>query len=198
MYSIGAFATLIGKSVQTLRLWEKDGILIPAYRSSGGHRMYSEKQLAQVFQHQKPKDRINIGYARVSAKHQKDDLARQEQLLETYLAKQGKPYEVIADIGSGINYTKTGLRQLFLKITSNQVETVFILHKDRLVRFGYELIDEFCRLHQTAITIINHSEEKTSEEELVEDIMNIIHVFSCRLNGRRSHLNKKLIEKLQS
>ena len=172
MYSIGAFAKRIGKSVQTLRLWEKTGILRPAYRSKGGHRMYSEEQLTQVFQRQKPQERINLGYARVNAKHQKDDLERQEHLLEAYLAKQGKPYEMITDIGSGINYTKTGLKQLLLKITSNQVETVFILHKDRLVRFGYELIEEFCRLHQTAIVIINHSEEKTSEEELVEDIMN--------------------------
>lgn len=197
MYSIGQFAEKIGKSIETLRMWEKKGVLIPAYRTNGRHRMYSDVQLAEVMQREKPKDRINIGYARVSAKHQADDLERQTHLIETYLAAQGTPFEAITDIGSGINYKKKGLKKLLLKVSANQVDKVIILHKDRLVRFGFELIEEVCRLHNTAIEIINQSEEKTSEEELVEDIMNIIHVFSCRMNGKRSHLNKKIIEKLQ-
>jgi len=76
-------------------------------------------------------------------------------------------------------------------------DTVFVLHKDRLLRFGYELIEEFARLHNTKIVVINKDDEKTDEEELVEDILNIIHVFSCRLNGKRSHINKKIIKELE-
>ena len=196
MYSVGEFSKKIGKSVQTLRDWEKKGILIPAYKTKGKHRMYSEDQLNEILQKQKPKERINIGYARVSAKHQKEDLERQIALLELYLAKQGKPFKIISDTGSGINYNKAGLNELIKLIGTNHAGTIYILHKDRLVRFGYELIEEFCKIHNSTLEIINKDEEKTQEEELVEDILNIIHVFSCKINGRRSHINKKIIERL--
>ena len=197
MYSIGEFGKKIGKSIETLRLWDKQGKLKPAYKSKGGHRMYSDEQLNEILQQQKPKERINVGYVRVSAKHQEDDLKRQKDVVEIYLAKQGKPFLIIEDIGSGINYSKKGLKELLKFIATNQVETLYILYKDRLLRFGYELIEEFCKLHNTNIEIINQGDEKTAEEELVDDILNIIHVFSCRLNGRRSHINKKVMEKLR-
>ncbi len=171
MYSIGQFAKKVGKTVETIRIWERKGILAPAYRSQGGHRMYSEEQLAQALQKDQPKNRINIGYVCVDSHHQKDDLLRQEQLIESYLALQGKPYQIITDIGSGINYKKQGLKQLLFTIISNQVETIYVLHKDRLLRFGFELLEEVCRLHNTKIEIINQSEEETSEKELVEEMM---------------------------
>ncbi|OQA14194.1 MAG: hypothetical protein BWY64_03337 [bacterium ADurb.Bin363] len=131
--------------------------------------MYSEDQLNEIFQRQKPSERINIGYGRVSAKHQKEDLERQIALLELYLAKQGKPFKIISDTGSGINYNKSGLKELIKLIGTNQIETIYILHKDRLIRFGYELIEEFCKIHNTRLEIINKDEEQTQEEELVED-----------------------------
>ena len=81
-------------------------------------------------------------------------------------------------------------------MSQNRVKTLYILHKDRLVRFGFELIEEVCKLHNTNIEIINQSEDKTDEQEMIEDIMNIIHVFSCRMNGKRSHINKKIVENL--
>jgi len=196
MYSIGKFSQLIGKSVYTLRVWEKNGKLIPSYRTKGNQRMYSEEQLHEVLQIEKPKNRINLGYVRVSAHHQKDDLARQTELMELFLAKQGSEFKIISDVGSGINYNKNGLKELLKMVSNNQVSKIFIIHKDRLIRFGFELIEEICKIHNTEIVIINSSEDKTDEQEMIEDIMNIIHVFSCRMNGRRSHINKKLIEKL--
>jgi len=195
MYTIGKFAKKIGKTQQTLRDWDKKKVLKPAYITAGKHRMYSEEQLYQVLQ-KTPAKRINIGYARVSAKHQKEDLKRQEELLEMYLTKQGKTFKVISDIGSGMNYNKNGLKALLKEITLNEVDTVYIVYKDRLLRFGYELVEEICRLHNTKLEIINQSEERSTEEELVEDILNIIHVFSCKINGKRSHINKKIIERL--
>jgi putative resolvase len=117
-------------------------------------------------------------------------------LLELFLAKQGRQFKIITDIGSGINYQKQGLKELIKIIALNQVDKVYILYRDRLVRFGFELIEEFAKLHNTTIEIINQSEEKTDEEEFVEDILNIIHVFSCKINGKRSHINKKIAEKL--
>jgi len=197
MYSIGEFAKRIGVTIQTLRDWDKSGKLKPEFRSKGGHRYYSNNQLNEILQKKEPKKRINVGYVRVSANHQKDDLKRQYELMELFLMKQGKEFKIIEDIGSGINYNKKGLKELLKLIATNQIDTIYILHKDRLVRFGYELIEEFAKLHNTKITIINKNEAKTDEEELVEDILNIIQVFSCRLNGRRSHINKKIIKELE-
>ena len=197
MYSIGKFAKLIGRSIETLRSWDKQGKLIPSYRSEGGHRMYSEEQLNEVLQIVKPKERFNLGYIRVSAKYQNSDLERQRDLMELFLMKQGKEFQIISDIGSGINYKKSGLKELLRLVSTNQIDTLYISYKDRLVRFGYELIEEVCRLHGVKIIIINKNNEQTDEEELVDDILNIIHVFSCRLNGKRSHINKKIMEKLK-
>jgi len=197
MYSIGEFAKKIGVTIHTLREWDKSGKLKPEYRSKGNHRYYSDNQLNELLQKRTPKNKINVGYVRVSSNHQKDDLERQYELMELFLAKQGKEFKIIKDIGSGINYNKKGLKELLKLIATNQCDTIFILHKDRLVRFGYELITEFAELHNTKIVIINKDDEKTDEEEFVEDILNIIHVFSCKLNGKRSHINKKIIKELE-
>jgi putative resolvase len=197
MYAIGEFSKKIGVTVQTLRDWDRKNKLKPSHISSGGHRYYSDEQLNEVLQIKKPKDRINIGYIRVSAKHQTDDLERQKEMMELYLAQQGRPFNIISDVGSGINYNKKGLKELLKLISTNQVHVLYLSFKDRLVRFGYELIEEFCKLHNVKIEIINQSEDKTDEQEMIEDIMNIIHVFSCRMNGKRSHINKKIMEKLK-
>ena len=197
MYSISKFAKKIGMTAQTLRDWDKKGILKPAFISDGKHRYYSEAQLVRLLQKREIKEKINIGYIRVSSKHQEDDLNRQCQILELFLAGKGMPFKIISDIGSGINYKKTGLKELLKLITINRIETICIMHKDRLVRFGFELIEYVCELHNVSIEIIN-DETKTDEQEMVEDIMNIIHVFSCRMNGRRSHINKKIMERLKN
>jgi predicted site-specific integrase-resolvase len=159
--------------------------------------MYSQEQLNEVLQVVKPKERFNLGYIRVSAKHQNSDLKRQYDLMELFLMKQGKEFQIISDIGSGINYKKRGLKELLRLVSTNQIDTLYISYKDRLVRFGYELIEEVCKLHNVKIVLINKSNEQTDEEELVNDILNMIHVFSCRIKGKRSHINKKIIEKLK-
>ena len=196
LYSIGQFAKLIGKTTQTLRDWDKKGVLTPEYITSGKHRMYSEKQLREVLQFSNGKKRFNVGYTRVSSKKQENDLTRQYNLMEIFLAKQGKEYQIIKDIGSEINYKRKGLLELLRLISLNQIDTIFILHKDRLFRFCFELIEEFAKLHNTKIIIINKQENQTDEDSLVKDILSIITVFSARLNGKKSHKNKKIIEEL--
>ncbi len=200
MYTIGKFAKKLGITVHTLRVWDKENRLKPEYISSGGHRYYSEEQLKELIPalDVKKEDRINIGYVRVSAKHQKDDLQRQYQVMELFLAQKGKTFKIISDIGSGINYKKKGLSELLTLISTNQVDTLYIVHKDRLVRFGYELIEKICEIHNVKIEIINQSEMKTDEQEMIDDVLNIIHVFSCRINGKRSHINRKIMEKLKN
>jgi predicted site-specific integrase-resolvase len=174
--------------------------LKPEYVSKGGHRYYSEEQLKELIPKLdvKKENRINIGYVRVSAKHQKDDLQRQYQVMELFLAQKGKSFKIISDIGSGINYKKKGLSELLTLISTNQVNRLYIVHKDRLVGFGYELIEKICEIHDVKIEVINQSEVKTDEQEMIDDILNIIHVFSCKINGKRSHINKKIMEKLKS
>ena len=115
--------------------------------------------------------------------------------METYLIAQGKPFEIISDIGSGINYNKKGLLQLIKLITQGKVEKVVILYKDRLVRFGFELIQYIAELYHCNIEIIDNT-ERSEQQELVEDLVQIITAFSCRLQGKRANKAKKMVKEL--
>ena len=194
-YSIHEFSKILGVSAQTLRNWDKNGKLHPHHTTASGYRYYSQEQLNEVL-HIKPKnDRITIGYCRVSSKKQKDDLERQVENVRTYLLAQGQPFEIICDIGSGINYKKKGLQELIKRISENKVEKVVILYKDRLLRFGFELVEYLALLHHCEIEVIDNT-EKTQQQELVEDLVQIITVFSCKLQGKRAHRAKKMIQEL--
>ena len=197
MYSIGEFGKQIGVTPQTLRNWDKRGELKPAHVSQGGTREYSEEQRNQflgIAGRKKPK-RITIGYCRVSSNKQKDDLERQIENVKTYMIARGYQFDIIQDIGSGINYNKKGLSQLIDKITNGEIDKVVILYKDRFIRFGYELIEKLCNKYGTEIEIIDNT-EKTEEQELVEDLIQIVTVFSCRLQGERANKAKKMIKEL--
>ena len=198
MYSIGKFAKKTGLSISTLRNWDRDNKLKPIYKADSGYRYYSEEQLSKILNRKIDKEKINIGYVRVSTRKQKDDLERQYELMELYLTQQGTKFKIISDIGSGINYNKNGLRELLKLITTNEINNLYLMNKDRLLRFGYELVKELCDIHNVKIEIINQSENKTDEEEMIDDILNIIHVFSCKMNDKRSHINKKIMEKLKN
>ena len=194
-YSIHELSKILGVSAQTLRNWDKNGKLHPHHTTASGYRYYSQEQLNEVL-HIKPKnERITIGYCRVSSKKQKDDLERQVENVRTYLLAQGQPFEIICDIGSGINYKKKGLQELIKRISENKVEKVVILYKDRLLRFGFELVEYLALLHHCEIEVIDNT-EKTQQQELVEDLVQIITVFSCKLQGKRAHRAKKMIQEL--
>ena len=115
--------------------------------------------------------------------------------MKTYLLVKGQPFEIISDIGSGINYKKKGLQELIRRISQNQVEKVVVLYKDRLLRFGFELIEYIISLYNCEIEIIDNT-EKSEQQELVEDLVQIITVFSCKLQGKRANIAKKLIREL--
>jgi putative resolvase len=195
-YSIGKFAKLIGKTEQTLRNWDKKGILKPAYIAPSGFRYYSQEQLNHFLgiKNIKPERKI-IGYCRVSSNKQKDDLERQVQYVKEYMIAKGYQFEIITDIGSGINYNKQGLNRLVDMVTNGEVEKIVVLYKDRLIRFGFELIENICNKYGTTIEIIDNT-EKTEEQELVEDLVQIITVFSCKLQGKRANKAKKMIKEL--
>ena len=196
-YSIGEFANRIGKTIQTLRNWDKKNILKPSHVTQGGTRYYSQEQLNH-FLGLKSEKQINkkiVGYCRVSSHKQKDDLERQIENVKTYMYAKGYQFEIITDIGSGINYNKKGLNQLIDMVTNSEVEKIVVLYKDRLIRFGYELIENLCNKFGTTIEIIDNT-EKTGEQELVEDLVQIVTVFSYRLQGKRANKAKKMIKEL--
>ena len=138
-----------------------------------------------------------MAYARVSSNDQKEDLKRQIIVLESYCAKNGWSFEIIQDLGSGLNYRKRGLIKLIKLICTNQVERLVITHKDRLLRFGAELLFTLCEIFGTEVIIINRTEDSTFEEDLAQDVLEIITVFSARLYGSRSHKNKKIVQQLK-
>ena len=196
-YGIGKFADLIGVTQQSLRNWDKTGRLKPHHVGKSGYRYYSQEQLYHYLglQNKQDKKRKIIGYCRVSSNKQKDDLKRQEENVKTYMYAKGYSFEIISDIGSGINYNKKGLNQLISMITSYEVDKIVILYKDRLLRFGYEIIETLCTKYDTAIEIIDNT-ERTEEQELVEDLVQIITVFSSKLQGKRANKAKKMIKEL--
>ena len=196
-YSIGQFAKAIGKTTKTLRNWDKNGKLKPVRVEDTGYRYYSQEQLNH-FLGLKLEKQINkkiIGYCRVSSHKQKDDLERQIENVKTYMYAKGYQFEIITDIGSGINYNKKGLNQIIDMVTNSEVEKIVVLYKDRLIRFGYELIENLCNKFGTIIEIIDNT-EKTEQKELVEDLVQIVTVFSCRLQGKRANKAKKMIKEL--
>ena len=186
-------AERLGVATSTLRRWEREGKIKPE-RTPGGHRRYSMSDLYPHLKRERQADKITIAYARVSSHDQKKDLERQRELLELYCASNGWKYEVIEDLGSGLNYQKKGLRKLLSRILAGEVGRLVLTHKDRLLRFGAELVFAICEEKQVEVVIINQGDEPSFEEELAKDVLEIITVFSARLYGARSHKNRRLIE----
>ena len=116
--------------------------------------------------------------------------------MKCYLIAKRKPFEIITDIGSGINYNKKGLNELINKVINYEVESVVVLYKDRLLRFGYELLDNIFEKYGTTIEIIDNT-PKTDNQELLEDLIQIITVFSCKLQGKRANKTKQMIQDLK-
>lgn len=192
LLSVTQAAELLGVSTKTIRRWETEG-RIKSTRTEGGHRRFTVNDLIG----NKQDDSLTVAYARVSSHDQKEDLERQKLVLEAYCAKQGWSFEVISDLGSGLNYRKKGLIKLIKLICSDQVERLVLTHKDRLLRFGSDLIFTLCEIFGTEVIIINRSDDSTFEENLAQDVLEIITVFSARLYGSRSHKNKQIVKQLK-
>lgn len=198
MLSIGKFAKSLGVSIQTLRNWDKEGKLKPTYVTENGYRYYSE-DLLNKFRNIKNVNKIkkkNILYARVSTKNQKDDLDRQVDNLKQYAYSKGYSFEIITDIGSGVNYKKEGLLKMINLVECGEVDRIIVLYKDRLIRFGYDLIEYICKLNDTKIEIVDNS-TISKEQELTEDLIQIITIFANRLYGARSKKTINLIKSVK-
>lgn len=198
LMSIGKFAKELGVTPEHVRTMHRTGEVIPARISEKGTRYYSEEQLRELKNSRTPRrEEKVVAYCRVSTKSQKDELEKQVENVKSYMYAKGYSFEVITDIGSGINYKNKGLQKLISLIDSNQVTKVVVLYKDRLVQFGFELIQLLCGLHDVKIEIIDNS-ERSNEEELTDDLIEIITVFANKLYGSRSKKTRTLIERVSN
>jgi predicted site-specific integrase-resolvase len=184
---------MLGVSAQTLRDWQAAGELIPDRVSVGGRRYHDADKLAGLSQ----SEAVTVAYARVSSHDQKDDLLRLKMLLEAFRTARRWRFEIISDLGSGMNYRKKGLGKLLEMILQRKLRRLVLTHQDRLFRFGAELVFALCEHQSVDVVIINKGEQPSFEQELAQDVLAIITVFSARLYGSRSHQAKKLIEQFQ-
>ncbi|BCU07430.1 IS607 family transposase [Allochromatium tepidum] len=194
LVKIGEAASLIGSTPATLRKWEKTGELLPARKTKGGTRYYAVADLLALGDTDAP----TVCYARASGHDRKADLDRQHEMLETYCAAKGWRTEVIRDLGSGMNYRKKGLQRLLEMILRRRMRRLVITHKDRLLRFGSELVFALCEIQGIEIVIIHKGDQPSFEEDLAQDVLEIITVFSARLYGSRSKKHRKLLHDLQA
>ena len=192
LMSIGKFSKEIGISINHLRLLHKTGELVPVKITKGGTRYYSDKQLNDYLGLNE-KDKKVILYARVSTKQQKDDLENQIKNLKEYAYSKGYNFEIISDIRSGINYKKEGLKKLLEKINSSEISKIVVLYKDRLISFGFELIEFLANINNIEIEIIDNT-TISKEEESTNDLIQIITVFANKLYGPHSKKIKQLID----
>lgn len=196
-YSISKFSELSGISRSTLRRYDKENTFKPAFTSKGGHRRYTETQLFEITQKKRENiNKINIGYVRVSSKKQVDELERQYDLMENYLVAKGESFQIIKSVGSGINYNNQSLNELLDLVIAGKVNKIVIMYKDRLVSFGFELLETLFKRYGVDIEIINH-QNNTMDEELVTDLIQIITVFSAELNGKRKDTLNKFKKELE-
>ena len=196
LVSIGEAAKAYGVTPLTLRRWHESGKLLPDFVTEGGRRRYDLSRLQPGAQGRTSQGdaRRTIAYARVSSHDQKPDLERQAQVLESYCAAQGWTYEIVSDLGSGMNYRKKGLKRLLDDIVEDKVGRLVITHKDRLLRFGAELVFAICEAKGVEVVILNQGEDTSFEEDLARDVLEIITVFSARLYGARSRKTAKLLD----
>lgn len=189
-YKPKEFAELLNVSVRTLQRWDNKGIL-KAFRSPTNRRYYIyEQYLEYKGLTNAPIKRKNIIYTRVSTSNQKDDLKNQVEFLRQYANAKGIIIdEVIEDYGSGLNYNRKKWNKLIDSCMTNEVDTIIITHKDRFIRFGYEWFERLLAKFNVSIVVVNN-ESLSPQEELVQDIISILHVFSCRIYGLRKYKKK--------
>ena len=197
LVTIQEAASFLGVSPQTMRRWEREGKGVPFQKTAGGQRRYDLTKLHSRDIPSSKHKQLTLAYARVSCHDQKEDLQRQEKMLQMYCASHGWSFEIISDLGSGMNYSKRGLKKLLNRILNNEICRLVLTHKDRLLRFGAELVFALCEAKGIEVILINKGNEPSFEEELAADVLEIITVFSARLYGSRSRKNKKLIENLE-
>jgi putative resolvase len=195
-YKPKEFAEMLNVTVKTLQNWDNAQKLI-AYRNPQGRRFYTHEQYAAYMGIQK-ENKVGkiVIYGRVSSAGQKEDLANQLSFLRDFANARGLIVdEVLTDIGSGLNYKRKKWNVLLDDCFEGNVTTILVAHEDRFVRFGYDWFASFLEKRGVEILVVKN-DSLSPQQELVEDLISIIHVFSCRIYGLRKY--KKKIEEDES
>ena len=182
-------AEYLGRAVKTLQRWDREDILVPSGRTPTNRRVYTREQL-DGFLGQRcevPRPTRVIVYCRVSSKAQKPDLKNQRQTLEGFCAARGLAgIEYIEEVGGGLNLLRPKFLELMSSVEHGEVLTLVVAHKDRLCRFGFEWFSLFCKQHGCDLVVLNN-ETLSPEQEMVQDLLAIVHCFSARLYGLRNY-----------
>jgi excisionase family DNA binding protein len=189
LYKISEACNILGVKESTLRKWGDSG-KIKCIKTPGGMRLFDLSSVNPALK--TDRKNINILYSRVSSAKQKDDLERQKLFLRNNLPDQysREKFDHVSDIGSGINFKRPGLLQVLGLVKEGKVSTLVVASRDRLARFGFELIEWLCSEFGTKILVLD-SEDTTPESELSKDLMAIVQVYCCRWNGKRRYSNTK-------
>ncbi len=184
-YRISEFAERIGKSTATVRRWEVEGKIKPK-RHPSGQRYFDESDVQAMLGHPPPK-RVTLVYCRVSSAAQKDDLALQCEAMEIYCRAAGITVdEWIKEIGGGMNFKRKQFLAILERILRGEVAKLIVAHKDRLMRFGFDLFQHLATEYGCSVEVVNQ-ESLSPPQEMVEDLISIVHTFSCRLYGMRKY-----------
>lgn len=181
-----------GINEQVLRKLFDQGV-IEGYKIPSGQRMFSIRSLEKFCGMSEggtcKQTKVSYVYTRVSSKKQLDDLERQADFLRNYDDRY-TDYIIIKDIGSGINFKRKGLQEILERCMQGCIGNVVVAHRDRLSRFGFDLIKIIIEKAGGTLTVINDSGNGSTEQELAEDLLSIVHIYSCRQMGKRRYSNK--------
>lgn len=197
--STGKAAALLGVSVKTLQRWEREGRLIPTARTDSNRRLYTEAQIRDFIGLRQSVCEPTrwVAYCRVSSAAQKPDLVNQRKVLEEFVVAKGLAnVEFVEEVGGGLNFKRKRFLELMEAIGRREVKTLILAHRDRLTRFGFEWFEHFARINGCELLVLNQ-ERLSPEQEMVQDLMTIVHCFSSRLYGLRNY-RKKLDEALKT
>ena len=198
IYKVGEFAEKIGVSISTLQRWDRTDVL-KSKRTPTNQRYYTDEDLNKVLNLESETEakRKNVGYCRVSTQGQKQNLENQKEFVSVYSLNHGVILdEIYTDIGSGLNYKRKNWNKLLEQVANDEIDKIYVTYKDRFVRFGYEWFEDFCASHGTKIIVLNQK-QTSSEDELTEDLLSILHVFgerNCNLRKYKTEINKELKE----
>ena len=196
IYKVGEFAEKVGVSISTLQRWDRTDVL-KSRRTPTNQRYYTDEDLNKVLnlEAETKIQRKNVGYCRVSTQGQKQNLENQKEFVSVYSLNHGVILdEIYTDIESSLNYKRKNWNKLLKQVENNEIDKIYVTYKDRFVRFGYEWFEEFCASHGTEIIVLNQK-QTSPEEELTEDLLSILHLFSERNNDLKKYkteINKEL------
>ncbi len=177
---------------KTLRIWDKEN-KIRTIRTPSGIRRYNLKDIQNILscsispEEQRKENKQKVCYARVSSQKQMDDLNRQKDFFKT----QFPDHILVTDVASGINWKRKGLQALLEHSMSGNISEIVVAHRDRLCRFAFELLEWIFKKNGVKLVVLNGNNEQSEDQELADDVLSIIHIYSCRKNGKRRYKKDK-------